>query len=239
MVICRVSSYVELIETFQNIEKCLKSFGIENYTINNDFSVDIDGDVNLRGELTGIGVIPVNFGKVTGTFICGFNNLKSLKGCPYYVGGSFLVGYNELESLEHGPQVVMGNYSCHDNLLTSLVGVPKIIGGDFDCSHNRLTSLEGGPEIVNGEFAVHTNKLQTLKNFPKVLKNVYIGHNQLTSFEHIQKVIDGNFYFDADLLLTSPDGYFPKVSGQVYGRTSNDEHMIIFPHPLNCKSIGT
>ena len=65
----------------------LDKFRIENYTINSDGSIDVNGDVDLYDrELVSI---PFNFRNVTGHFHISHNKLTSLKGCPRDVGGYF------------------------------------------------------------------------------------------------------------------------------------------------------
>ena len=71
-----------------------KQYGIENYTINDDGSIDVAGDVDLSfNDLT---ELPLRFNKVTGRFNCSFNQLTSLKGSPVWVGGSFSCEFNYL-----------------------------------------------------------------------------------------------------------------------------------------------
>jgi hypothetical protein len=50
----------------QEVESILKKYKITNYTINDDLSVDVDGDVDLSHKM--LSSIPVNFGKVSGGF---------------------------------------------------------------------------------------------------------------------------------------------------------------------------
>jgi hypothetical protein len=79
------------------IKRKCKKFGIKNYTINEDSTIDVDGDVNLhRNRLT---KLPLKFRKVSGDFSCHRNQLKSLSGAPLSVGGDFSCYSNELKSL--------------------------------------------------------------------------------------------------------------------------------------------
>jgi hypothetical protein len=111
--------YLKLFESFNKIDDEerndlideLGDFGIENYTINDDGTIDVNGDVSIND--TELEEIPFIFGKVSGDFNICNNKLKTLNGSPYYVGGDFL---------------------CFDNKLTSLNGCPKEIGRDFSCS---------------------------------------------------------------------------------------------------------
>ena len=94
-----------------------EKYGIENYTINPDGSIDVAGDVDLSfNDLT---ELPLRFNKVTGNFNCGGNNLTTLKGCPRWIGGNFICSYNQLTSLEFSPDYVGGGFWCQYNNLTN------------------------------------------------------------------------------------------------------------------------
>jgi len=125
------------------IYEICKRCEIENYTINDDGSIDVDGDVDIGSK--GLERIPIKFREVTGDFSCYKNNLTSLDGCPKIVGGYF---------------------NCSNNKLTSLKGCPDRVGRDFICSYNNLASLVGGPERVGRGFYCSLNNLITLEGFP-------------------------------------------------------------------------
>ena len=75
-----------------------EKYGIENYTINLDGSIDVEGSVYLFNM--NLDKLPLKFNKVGGYFGCSNNNLTSLEGSPNYVGGSFSCSNNQLISLE-------------------------------------------------------------------------------------------------------------------------------------------
>ena len=77
-----------MLKTKSAISLWLDKYDIENYTINDDLTVDVAGNVYLGNS--GLATIPIQFGKVGGTFSCYNNQLKSLVGCPREVGGDFL-----------------------------------------------------------------------------------------------------------------------------------------------------
>mgnify|MGYP003552938293 CR=1 FL=1 len=136
--------HIKLFENFKDIERVnrvlmhqiCKKYWINNYTINSDGTVDVDGNVNFYSK--GLGKLPLKFGKVTGEFYCDENQLTSLEGCPSYVGG---------------------NFNCSFNRLISLEGGPKEVGRDFRCSSNQLVSLDGGPTEVDGVFYCDENPI--------------------------------------------------------------------------------
>lgn len=111
--------------THKEIVKICDKYNINKYHINDDGTVDVDGNVLI--VFKNLTKLPLKFGKVTGDFSIEGNRLTSLEGCPYYVGKSFMCRYNRLTSLEHGPEFVGGNYYCRNNNLTSLRGIPEDI----------------------------------------------------------------------------------------------------------------
>ena len=119
-----------------------KQYGIENYTINSDGSIDVNGNVDLYDE--SLTELPLTFNKVTGYFDCRFNRLTSLKGSPRWIGGDF---------------------NCHNNKLTSLEFSPDYVGSNFWCQYNKLTNNYCDTEI-GGVF--YTNLKQdglTINNY--------------------------------------------------------------------------
>ena len=60
-------------ESKEDIDSICKKFGIRNYTINEDSTVDVDWDVNLYDK--GLTKLPLKFGKVSGYFDCQYNKL--------------------------------------------------------------------------------------------------------------------------------------------------------------------
>ena len=111
------------------VELCINKYGIENYTINDDLSIDVDGDVNLSyGNLE---YLPLKFNYVSGNFYCNNNALESLEGSPQTVGGGFQCSQNELKTLEGCPQTVNGNFLCFGNELKDLEYFPEVSGNVY------------------------------------------------------------------------------------------------------------
>jgi len=142
---------------YSKIHKICKEYGITDYTINGDGSIDVDGNVDLPWiELT---KLPLKFNNVSGAFLCNGNKLTTLEGCPKSVGGNFNCSFNKLTTLEGSPQSIGGNFYCSRNKLTTLKGGSKSVGGSFDCSGNQLTTLEGCPKSVGGGFYCDNNPI--------------------------------------------------------------------------------
>jgi hypothetical protein len=191
-----MKSYKQFItESKEDIDSICKKFKIENYTINSDGSVDVEGDVYLSGlySYKKLSNIPLKFGYVNGNLLFNDNQLNSLEGCPKEVGGYFDCSNNELISLEGCPELINGRFDCSYNELTSLDGCPKEVG-DFDCSDNELTSLEGGPKKVKN-FDCNDNLLNSLVGCPEEVGG-YIDcrNNRIIDFRGISEFFEGTFY---------------------------------------------
>ncbi len=130
------------------IDICTK-YGIENYIINQDGSIDVNGVVDLTGRY--LTEIPLKFNRVSSSFWCDSNQLTSLEGSPSYVGGSFL---------------------CHCNKLTSLEHSSKFIGGDFDCYWNPLESLDGLKVPYKKLYCTNKDNLVRKHKLKTIIKNI-------------------------------------------------------------------
>ncbi len=147
-----------------SIEYKCKKYGIENYTINEDGSIDVDGDVDLsHKKLT---KLPLKFGRVAGYFDCYNNQLTTLEGSPYWVGKEFDCGCNQLKTIEGGPETVIREYYCNNNQLTSLDGCPDYVGGDFFCGYidNGYVTIHEGVNLFDHKsFIKQYKREQKLK----------------------------------------------------------------------------
>lgn len=154
-----------------SMDKWMKSHNIENYKIQPDGMIDVDGEVRLdqmrMPKLPG----PVKFGTVTGDFICSSTGLTSLRGCPEHVGtsefgGDFMCDYNDNVSLEGGPKTVGGSYSCTgcENLESLQHMAEKIGGSIFAQNLPKLKTLQGIHKTVrncSGVFDLSGTKLES------------------------------------------------------------------------------
>ena len=95
------------------LKKCIRG----TYTINDDGSIDVEGNVNMHESkyINNLTKIPFKFGKVVGNFWCSSNILTDLENSPKYIEGHF---------------------GCDNNELTSLDLFPIYVGGDFYCTYN-------------------------------------------------------------------------------------------------------
>ena len=127
--------------------KLLKKYVEGTYNINDDGSIDVNGEVNLGGR--SLTEIPFKFRNVSGSFWCNSNPLTSLEGAPNNVGGIFNCSYNHLTSLEGSPITVDGSFRCINNQLTSLDGAPNKVNRNFICCNNPNLSYSELFKIVD------------------------------------------------------------------------------------------
>ena len=151
----------------KSINEICEEHKIKNYTINEDGTIDVDGEVNLSQR--GLDELPLNFNRVTGNFYCNGNNLTTLKGSPKYVGGGFYCGYNDLPSLEFGPIEVGGTFDCERNLIRSLEYSPIKVGSDFRFPDNKVRSFKYCPDKVSGNILAYDN---SIKNIDGITYNI-------------------------------------------------------------------
>ena len=129
--------YLKKYENHEDIDSICQKYGIRDYTINVDGSIDVSCHVNLRYKT--LTELSLKFGSINGYFDCAYNNLTSLVGCPISVGGDF---------------------SCENNNLTSLKGCPKSVGYNFYCNNNNIETFEGLDFIhISGYFRCFNNPI--------------------------------------------------------------------------------
>ena len=77
------------------IIKWLDSYEIKNYTINDDWTIDVNGDVNLDQQSLTCFPSFIKFYKIISNFFCSFNQLTTLEGCPITVCTGFYCNNNK------------------------------------------------------------------------------------------------------------------------------------------------
>ena len=218
-------------------ESLLKKLIYNPQTNRYDYDGDLDRNIVNAFISEDNDGFTINFGKITGDFICSSLGLKSLKGAPTEVGEWFDCSHNKLTSLEGAPQKVGKKFECSNNQLTSLKGAPqevdrdfycnrnhltslegapKKVGGNFECSNNQLTSLKGAPKKVGGGFWCYSNRLISLEGAPQTVGEYFdCSYNQLTSLKGAPQTIGRDFYCEGNPNLHSLDG-IGEVKGKIY-----------------------
>jgi hypothetical protein len=106
----------------------LNDHEIENYIINDDFSIDVMGSVDLQFQ--NISEIPlyIQFGNIRGNFKLGRSSMKTLKGLPRWVQLNVRIFNDNLSSLKYAPDEIDGVFSIvFYNDIDKLEWSPKFI----------------------------------------------------------------------------------------------------------------
>ena len=107
----------------QEIKNWLDERKIINYSINEDLSVDVNGDILLRNYFFR-GNFPVKFNVIYGDFICNFNEFPSTKFFPKEVHGDFSIFKSVYKNLNNFPTLVTGDIDIENNPnLKNIIGL--------------------------------------------------------------------------------------------------------------------
>ena len=168
-------------ESGNQIDFICRTYNIRDYNINDDLTIDVNGDVDISGE--SLTEIPLTFNEVKGYFNCSRNKLTSLKGSPRKVLQFFECNNNPLlTSLEYSPLKVSRYYDCESTGIKSLDNITQDVDSVF-CGYNDLKSLEGLSESLNILHCDFSN-LTTLKGCPKKVKEFYFRNNYITDLKY-------------------------------------------------------
>jgi hypothetical protein len=199
--------YLKLFENHQTeaeVAEICQRYGIENWTLNSDGLVDVDGNVDLSECM--LTKLPLKFGHVTGYFYCADNLLTTLEGAPHTVVNFFNCQSNQLTSLEGAPHTVGSGFQCENNNLTSLEFAPKSVGSNFWCRFNNIRSFEG---LVNigGDFYCADNPLEKIWNIINPIDNKWDNDkmdffNDLDIIRGEEIVLDRLNFFLSEIGLT-------------------------------------
>ena len=163
----------KLLKTKAEIEKWLSTYNIINYDINSDLTLYIGDNVTLNdydGEY-----LPVQFKDVSGKFsILQGKKLKSLEGCPEYVGGYFEIrGCTKLKNFIGCSEKVGGDFICHkcDNLV-SILGLPDVKGNISLTYTDTITE-----DMVNKyrQLVINAGYEQAKEVWPSIEKMINLG----------------------------------------------------------------
>lgn len=219
----RCENIKDLPETY--IHAVCKKANIKDYTINDDHTVDVLGDVGFYHNLPRMSKIPLKFNNISGNFTFINNDLTTLEGSPKSVGGYFLCYSNKLTTLEGSPKEVGGSFNCSGNNLTTLEGSPKSIPKDFSCANNSLITLKGGPTFVGKDFYCYNNNLISLEGSPNNVGGEFNCYdNELTTLEGGPTYVGDDFFCHHNPLKSIE--YKGVIKGNLVSRNSLREYPL-------------
>jgi len=113
---------------------CFK-YGVECYTINKDYSIDVNNSVYLSNKE--LKKIPIKFNYVSGNFFCANNQLTSFENFPKKIGNKLDASHNKIKTLKGLP----------DSLTAPLFGFIWVGTHAIDLSYNEISSFEGAKDV--------------------------------------------------------------------------------------------
>lgn len=182
------------------IRRICKKYRIENYTINDDLSIDVNGYVNFLDK--GLTKLPLRFNKVSRNFDCSGNKLESFEGFPKEVDGIVHLNRCGIKSLTQLPDVDCQVINLTNNQIRDFDGFEKIKGcmrasfkgnpihgiwnrisvlGSFSCFdlRNKIELFQDYDIIRGGEVIV----LDRLNEFLEVIDRDPIKNHQHRLFK--------------------------------------------------------
>lgn len=145
---------------FKEIKKLCKKFGLKDFTILENGSVDVNGDVLFDSNIKGMKFekLPIKFNIVNGDFSLFRYTLENLEGLPTHVGGDFYLYDTKIKT-------------------KNLVGCPIEVLGDFRLTNMELTSLEGSPEFVGIDYQIQGVSVPNFKGISQRIGRNYLIQN--------------------------------------------------------------
>ena len=186
---------------------------IGTWSVNGEGLVDIKGGFwcHEQGLEDFLGI---RFGKVSGTFHCDDNQLRTLDGAPIEVGGNFYCFGNQLRTLKGSPRKVRGDFRCYGNPLISLEGAPEVIEGGFYLKNtwsrynlqsflNRIDHVK--PDVITLLLTHHFFTPQVIKeqiskntDFPYYVSLVWNTEEFKKKQDELKKILPENIVLKID-----------------------------------------
>lgn len=158
---------------------------IDNYFINQDGSIDVEGNVKFSENMDFLKELPLKFNKVSGDFDCSKLSLESLKGSPVEVGSTFNCSYNQLSTLEHLPK--KAGCFIFDNTVKSY------FTGGINCTFEKVILLTiTDISALNPKFKLEDSQLRLFFKYQNYF-GIYDGKiiNSEALEELIQEINEG------------------------------------------------
>ncbi len=187
-----------IIPTRKALMRWLEGFAVDmdRFTVHDDLSVSVAGDLNINLEDFEGGRLPVKFRTVSGTFNCAFSMLTTLDNGPDLMDNLYC-NANRLRSLAidgrppNFSNPSMATIVCNENDMTDLRGSPRFV---FRLSCNQckgLESLEGAPDEVYDLSILGCPRLVTLAGMPLVRGMAAVDNRMKHDIEYQRYAMQG------------------------------------------------
>lgn len=177
----------------QEISRWLDRNSIDNYIVNDDLSINVNGDVKLYDIK--IETLPYKFNIIFGDFRILNCELTTLKNCPNIVYESFACSYNPIHSFNDAPHHVGGNFYCSSTPIKNLTTLQTHFEGKFyHCAEEKSQFLEDfknyyEKEVIDCENVIFQYKVGlTMDQIKTVLEKNYLEKIILEK-EELSKIV--------------------------------------------------
>ena len=159
----------------QRIQKWLDDHDVTNYTINQDNTVDVAGDLNLNGLR--FKKLPVTFNKVDGSIYLVSSLLETLEGLPATVPGDLHLNATKLQTTKGMPSQIDGSLDISESVFPTFVGSGlKIIEADLILTKTIIKSFDECPEVGGDIRLENASGFTSLAGMPEAIGGgFYIG----------------------------------------------------------------
>lgn len=127
---------MQMLASKEDIASWLDERMVTDYHINDDLTVDVNGNVCLDSCIIPyLTYIPFQFNHVKGNFSCSNTPLLRLKGSPIIVDGNCYLNFTAISSLENAPLLVGAIFDLSHTLINTLDNYHTQVGESFVTSH--------------------------------------------------------------------------------------------------------
>ncbi len=133
----------QFLKTLEETRSWLDRMDVDDYTINDDLTVDVIGDVEIAYR--DLELIPVQFGVVDGLFNCAENRLVSLRGLPRKCLEVYCRG-NMLTNLDWAPAECTLIHCRNNPTLRDINGAPD--GCELIYDHDAVAKNQAARQLA-------------------------------------------------------------------------------------------
>lgn len=193
------------------ISSWLQHHNITEFTINQDNTVDVPGDVHFLSPR--FKKLPFQFRHIGGDLAISNGMLQSSWGFPKQLDGSLhWSGLESAADLSHLPVHVKGDAIFDWCKTTFEKSSMRIVDGSFVVLHALLTTFKGFPTHIGGTLRVQNDRddtaVSSLEGLPQTIGSGHLALDCLTGFTELKGIPEGITH----LTLKQAAGYHAQIN---------------------------
>ncbi len=216
------------------ISKWLKDHDVENYVINDDDTVSVNGDIeliNLQYKR-----LPVTFKEITGNVTIVASRLETLAGLPQTINGDLEMNKVKVLDWTGCPAIVKGSVHLESSIVNGFGGdALREVGKGVYLDYSVIESLKGFPPLVRGALSLRSSSVKSLEG----LENTHVMGNfslqevkNVTNLRGIPKRIEGDLILTKMEMLKTFDG-IGEVGGKIDAAGLGIVSLVGLPQTIN------